>query len=207
MRPRLLAALAMVLLAPAARAATRPHLDGIPAHIRADEEIRITWSGLGPDVHEAELELSLGGGRWVRISPELEAREAGFVWHVPAGLSGPARLRLRYGGEGFEDEGEVSTPFVIEPGNRGVVSIAPDRELGEWWCLGREAGALPASQVSGAATLHRSGPSLALAPETERFARDVGMVVSRTPVRECSRRGCTPASHPVGLSRSYPLRI
>jgi hypothetical protein len=169
MRPRLLAALAMLLLAPAARAATRPHLEGIPAHIRAGAEICITWTGLGADVHEAELELSLAGGRWVRISPELEAREGGFSWHVPVGLSGPARLRLRYGGERFEAEGEVSTPFVIAPGNRGTVSVAPDRELGEWWCLGRDTGALPASQFS--ARPRSTGRSVARARARDRTFR------------------------------------
>jgi hypothetical protein len=210
MRHRLLTALAIlpVLLAPAARAATPPHLDGIPAHIRAGSEVRITWTGLGPKVHEAELELSLAGGHWVRISPELEAREEGFTWRVPAGLSGPARLRLRYGGEWFEAEGETSTPFVIESGHRTAASAAPDRELGEWWCLDRFAGALPsAHQMSGAVTLHRAGPSVALPPEPERFARVVAELVSRSPARERARRAREHVSPCVSPPRRHPLRI
>jgi hypothetical protein len=207
MRPRLHAALALVLLAPAAHAATGPRLDGIPARVRAGAEVRITWTGLGPEVHEAELELSLAGGRWVRISPELEAREAGFTWRVPAGLSGPARLRLRYGGEWFESEGELSAPFRIEPGNGVTAAAAPGRELGEWWCLARDSGTLPSARVSGAATLHLTGPSLALSPEPERFARAVAALVSRSPARGPSCRAREHVAHVVAPPRSYPLRI
>src|SRR5262245_24613566 len=99
MRAPLPVVLVLALLAAAAPAGAAPRLGGIPARVRAGVELRITWYGLGADAHEAELELSLAGGRWVRISPELEAREGGYTWRVPSRLSGPARLRLKYGGE------------------------------------------------------------------------------------------------------------
>src|SRR5215471_20165452 len=99
MRSPLLAALAIGLLAAATPAVAAPRLQGVPARVRGGSELRVTWSGLGSGAHEAELELSLAGGRWVRVSPELDAREGGFTWRVPAGLAGPARLRLRFGGE------------------------------------------------------------------------------------------------------------
>jgi len=108
------ALVALVLAVSATSAAAEPRLLGIPTHVPAGGRLHIRWTGRGQEVHEAELELSLGGGRWTRISPELEAREGGFTWQLPAELSGPARLRLRYGGEGFEAEGRVSAPFVIE---------------------------------------------------------------------------------------------
>src|SRR5262245_28478622 len=94
----------LLLMLAATPAAAHPHLEGLPARVHAGSPLHITWAGLGPEVHEAELELSLAGERWVRISPELEAREGGFMWQVPATLSGPARLRLKYGGEWFEAE-------------------------------------------------------------------------------------------------------
>lgn len=99
MRPSVLLAFVLALIVTAAPAAAEPELHGIPVHVRAGTDLEITWTGLGPEAHEAELELSLSGGRWVRISPELEVREGHFTWHVPAGLAGPARLRLKYGGE------------------------------------------------------------------------------------------------------------
>src|SRR5262249_35825585 len=114
MCPPLSDVLALLVLLVAAPAAAGPHLAGIPARVQAGAELHIGWVGLGPEVHEAELELSLAGGLWIRISPELEAREGGFIWRVPANLAGPARLRLRYGGGWFEAEGEVSMPFRIE---------------------------------------------------------------------------------------------
>src|SRR5580765_284760 len=145
MRPPLIASLALALLAVAAPATASPRLHDIPTRVRAGTDLRITWTGLGPEAHEAELELSLAGGHWVRISPELDAREGGFTWHVPAGLAGPARLRLRYGGEWFEAEGDVSMPFVLEPG--AVSTRVPNSDVDEWWRLGRQAESLPGPLV------------------------------------------------------------
>ena len=203
MRPPLAPALA--LLVAAAPASASPHLHGIPAHVRAGQELRLTRSGLGREAQEAELELSLAGGRWVRISPELEAREGGFAWRVPAALAGPARLRLKYGGERFEAEGEVSTPFVIEADPAAVVSRAPGAALAEWWS-GPHSGARPSPSVSGAASLHATGPAVALSPEPDRVARAADTPVARSRFRASPRtradavvRGSPP--------RSFPLRI
>ena len=207
MRPLFLAALALAMAAAAVPAAAAPRLHGIPPHVRAGTDLEITWTGLGPEAHEAELELSLAGGRWVRISPELDAREGRFTWNVPAGLAGPARLRLRYGGEWFEAEGELSTPFVLEAAADGLAGGAPDAGLGEWWCLGRNAGTLPAERLSGAASLQRSDPSLALTPEPDRMTRAVVSAIARATAHEpaSAHRALTP--HRASLSRTYPLRI
>jgi hypothetical protein len=211
MRPPLLAGLALValiaLVALVAPASAAPRLDGIPTHVTAGTELRITWLGLGPEAHEAELELSLDGGRWVRVSPELDAREGGYTWHVPAGLAGPARLRLKYGGEWFEAAAEVSTPFVLEAGEGVTTMRVPDPGLGEWWCLGRGSGTLPLPQVSGAVSLRRLGPALALSPEPDRMARLVGSSVARSPARQPASARGGHAPHRVSAPRSFPLRI
>jgi hypothetical protein len=207
MRPPSLAALALVMVASVASAADAPRLHGIPTHVRAGTDVKITWTGLGPEAHEAELELSLAGGRWVRISPELEAREGGFTWHVPAGLVGPAQLRLKYGGEWFEAEGELSMPFLLEAADGASPSRTGDAGLGEWWCLGRSTGTVPAVRFSGAATLHLSDPSLALSPEPDRNTRAACAPIVGARVRESAviHRERTPQR--ASLSRMYPLRI
>jgi len=205
MRPLSLAALVLVV-ASAAPATAAPRLQGIPTHVRAGTELRITWTGLGPEAHEAEIELSLAGGRWVRISPELEAREGGFTWHVPAGLAGPARLRLKYGGDWFEAEGELSAPFVLVSTAGAGAGRTPDAGLGEWWCLGH-AGSLPSPRFSGAASLHRIEPSLALSPEPHRMARAVSSPIARAPAREPTSVRHERTPHRASPSRMSPLRI
>ena len=205
MRAPLLAAIVIGLLVAAAPAAAAPRLVGIPAHVRGGTELRIRWTGLGPEADEAELELSLAGGRWVRISPELDAREGGFTWRVPSGLAGPARLRLRYGGEGFETEGDVSMPFVLQ--SDAVANRAPDAGVGDWWSLGRRAASLPDAHVAGAPSLQPRVASFALTPEPDRMARLAMSFAGQTPVRTPAatqrdfvrRRG-----DPV---RCHPLRI
>src|SRR5215472_17243944 len=149
MRPPVLAAIALLLAA--APAAAAPRLVGLPAHVRGGAELHVRWTGLGPEADEAELELSLAGGRWVRISPELDAREGSFTWRVPSGLTGPARLRLRHGGEGFEADGDVSAPFVLE--SDLATSRAPDASAGDGWSLGRMPASLPGAHVAGSPSL------------------------------------------------------
>lgn len=203
MRTSLLAAIAIALLV-AAPAAAAPRLVGIPGHVRGGTELRIRWTGLGPEADEAELELSLAGGRWVRISPELDAREGGFTWRVPSGLTGPARLRLRSGGEGFETEASVSMPFVLES---DAAANAPDAGVGDGWSLGRRAAGLPGAHVAGAPSLQPRVASLALSPEPDRMARlamsFAGHTSARTAAvtqRDLVRRRGDPA-------RCCPLRI
>ncbi|MEQ1831803.1 MAG: hypothetical protein ABL977_02025 [Candidatus Eisenbacteria bacterium] len=105
----------------------------VPADVlRAGERVTIEWSGLEPGTHEVEIELSLAGGRWVRISPELEARDGQYLWIVPSGHTGPARLRLRAGGEHRE---EVVARLDLQLGT--ALDSPPARVDGsaEWWNL------------------------------------------------------------------------
>ena len=136
----ILTALVLSFALPAGVAA-RAALHGIPSELRGGERVEIRWSGLDPDVHEVELELSLGGARWVRISPEMEALEGGYTWLVPSGLAGPARIRLRAGGEQGEREvAEQSLCFVAESGAGPGASLATPG----WWDLGPDHGPAPA---------------------------------------------------------------
>jgi len=196
---------AIALLLAAAPAAAAPRLVGLPAHVRGGAELHVRWTGLGPEADEAELELSLAGGRWVRISPELDAREGSFTWRVPSGLTGPARLRLRHGGEGFEADGDVSAPFVIE--SDLATSRAPDASAGDGWSLGRMPASLPGAHVAGAPSLQPHVASLALSPEPDRMARLAVSFAGHAPVRApvTPRRNSVP--HCGSGPRSHPLRI
>ena len=128
------AALILLLLALAAsNAHAVATLRGLPAVAHPGDRLELRWGGLGMAAEEAELELSLDGGRWVRISPELDAHEGRFEWQVPEWASGVARLRLRVGGEGFEESEACAREFVI----RGAGADAPTAPAGEWWRLER----------------------------------------------------------------------
>ena len=125
--------LAMLLLArPHAAHARTPAL-GVPVTAIAGEQLVVRWADLPAGVGEVELELSLDGGRWVRISPELESAEGRFVWRVPALASGHAVVRLLGGGEGFERELMASREFRIDA--RVALSSARPTTL-DWWTVG-----------------------------------------------------------------------
>ena len=128
MRP-IAAFLLLLLLACAvpARAAVRLVAPEARA-LRAGDSVELRWEGLDPAVTEVEFELSLDGGRWIRVSPELDALEQRWVWRVPALASENARLRLRCGGVRREEVAATSAAFRID------VVPGDDREfLGEWW--------------------------------------------------------------------------
>jgi hypothetical protein len=133
---------AMLLLArPQPARAEIPAL-ALPGVVRAGESVEIRWSDLPASAEEVELELSLDGGRWVRISPELEARERHFLWRVPRMSSARARLRLRAGGRDagrdFEDEVTVSAGFRIECPEPLTAGRA---RTPDWWQVGSRVGA------------------------------------------------------------------
>ena len=102
--------------------------------VRTGETAEIRWTLPGPDVDELEILMSLDGGRRfpLRVSPEIEAATCRFLWHVPRGLSGQARLRVRYNLRGRETLGEPTAVFTIlavAPGE----SPSPLVHEGEWW--------------------------------------------------------------------------
>src|SRR5689334_934726 len=96
--PRSLPALLALLLLAApltARAAVR--LSASSAEARSGDLIELRWSGLDPGVEEVELEYSVSGGHWIRLSPELDGEEREYRWRSPAGVAGLVRVRLRQG--------------------------------------------------------------------------------------------------------------
>ena len=161
MRPLLPILFAAMLCAPAASAA--PRLDGLPRSPRAGDVVHLTWTGLEHDVREVELELSLDGGHWVRVSPEMDAREGHFDWTVPAWASGIARLRLRSGGELFEKIAVVSEAFAI-PATDRMPRLAADTE---WWGLHSSGSVRPRTELGFAW-------ELALEPLAERETKPLG---------------------------------
>ena len=146
--PWLLSAVVLTLASVfATDAGARARLEGIPAEVRGGDRLEIRWSDLDRDVHEVELELSLGGARWVRISPEMEAYEGHFTWRVPERLAGDARIRLRAGeggGRGERDVAEVSFRLV----SASVAVPAAARATPGWWDVGSDEAALPCGVFS-----------------------------------------------------------
>lgn len=161
----LVALLALLVLAPAAGAATV--LTASRAVAVAGETIVFDWRGLADDAQEVELELSLDGGRWIRVSPGLEPREGRFVWTVPTGLVGEARVRLRAGGR-HDEQVVAETPLRLA----AAIVLGPRTTHEDWWSL--ESHGAPRSSMrehavwSALATTtaftHESSPTLADAP-------------------------------------------
>jgi hypothetical protein len=124
----LVALLALVAQAPVARAAAM--LTASRDLATVGETILFDWQGLSDDAHEVELEVSLDGGRWLRMSPGLEPREGHFEWTVPAGLVGSARVRLRVGGRHDERVvAEVPLRLVAD------TVTGPRSTSEDWWSL------------------------------------------------------------------------
>lgn len=136
--PRIALLLLLLLtVAPASLARAAATL-GAPAHaVRAGEQVELTWSGLPIDAEEAELEWSPTGKRWLRLTPELDAREGRYVWRVPHGVTGTVRVRLRAGDE--HDEWIAAECTLELSADDSAPGPAPGRKLPEWWDLGEHA--------------------------------------------------------------------
>lgn len=139
-----------------------PMLRASADQVRAGETLTIEWSRLPAGTHEVELELSLDGGRWLRISPELEAHEGRFVWTVPAGLSGTARVRLRYGREHEEHEGGMVALELPAPEHAPVPGAL--LAAGDWWNVGHPSTDAPLSDLGEGASLAPAMQSLHALP-------------------------------------------
>ncbi len=167
MRHWLTALLLLVLLLPASRAEAAARLHG-PAGtvLRPGDVVELRWDGLDAGVREVELELSLDGGRWVRISPEMHALEGRWEWRVPNVAAERARIRLRAGGEHREEVAAVGADFRIAAA--GSRAGAERRDfLGEWWP------ALDTRTIGAARTGLRDGDQAVLANATGHAKADV----------------------------------
>jgi len=155
MRPLSIVFALLLGAAAATRAAADvPALADPPNEVAAGEQVTLQWRGLPAAAREVELELSLDGGRWIRISPELDSRGAAWCWRVPDLPSGAARLRLRYGGEHFEGTTRATGTFRV---TGSVASPERRREhAGEWW------GALSSAPHGAPGTLRTAGDEISL---------------------------------------------
>jgi len=181
-------------LAPATVLASA-RLDGIPEQVREGDRVEVRWSALDPDVEEVELELSVAGSRWVRISPEMEALEGRYVWRVTGGLAGPARIRLRAGGERGERE-VASHAFTIVP--QGIAKPAAILAWPDGWDLAERSG--PAA--AGALAAEHARYSLLVETPVAATSPSAGAESEehRTPARESAHRFVLPTT---GALRSF----
>jgi len=201
--------LAMFLLArPQPVLAMTPALV-VPGAVEGGQRVELRWDGLTGAAEEVELELNLDGGRWVRISPELEARDGRYVWTVPAVTSAHARLRLRAGGSDaggdFEDVAATSAEFCI--GSHGSGSLGQDPAL-EWWHVGERAAApgwgrgQPGPNWCGECASHLSAPdsrSQTLAPAAASACSRVDGRIAYSFPRPANAGRTTPRGRPLRL--------
>ncbi len=110
----------------------------------AGQLVDVRWEGLPADVDEMELLLEVDrSAAWhLRLTPELAATTRTYPWRVPNLPGSRATLRLRWGRDGVETEGEPSAPFRIEVDPRAPLAGARFRS-GEWWIAESSAAALP----------------------------------------------------------------
>lgn len=79
------------------RASAAVRLVASHSELRAGDVVTFEWSGLPEGIEEVELEYAAPGGRWARLSPEIEAEEREYRWKTPAGVAGAIRVRLMHG--------------------------------------------------------------------------------------------------------------
>jgi len=184
--------------------------------------VEVSWEPIcrvagTPQIDEAEIVLSLDGGRTfpMRVSPELKPCTSKYLWKVPALPTGQARLALRTG----IDEWDLAERLeIVSAGFR--ILAEPDgrveqllRRMAEWWIV-QEPEALTAEDL-----LERrlGGPPSAQAASAERAETAVpghGPGVER-PRRQAAidpSAGSLPAlSRPFASARfasaSTPLRL
>lgn len=101
--------------------------------IPAGETFVIRWSALATDVEEMELLLSVDGGRSypLRLTPQLDPRSGSFHWFVPNLPTDRARLRVRYGRRGAENDAEPGGVFRIVGAPLHAAEVR--YHGGEWW--------------------------------------------------------------------------
>jgi hypothetical protein len=116
--------------------------------------VDVVWSSFPDDVEELELLLSIDGGRTfpLRLTPQIDPRSGSFTWVVPRVAAQAARLRIRFGRDGDEIEGEPGAPFSIYV--PALLRPAPFlRRDGEWWIAEDRCSVPPAPGLSEAETV------------------------------------------------------
>ena len=207
MAPRLRTLLALLALAVPfaprlARAASSPLAWPGPV-VSAGDTVALTWRALPGEAEELEVLLSLDDGRTfpVRVSPEIEAREGGYRWRVPALATEHARLRIRYGVAHHEIETEPTAAFRIalasaprEPG--------PLFREGAYWPGADPGRRRDAFAGGGGFDRHHSAATGAAPPPRAPAAR-----TSRDAARGEPLAGLTCAPRTAGAPSSRPTRV
>ena len=199
---RILLALLLLAMPLAARASDALRLSAQEA--RAGDAITIEWSRLPAGTDEVELELALDGGRWLRISPELEAHEGRFVWRVPAGLVGDARVRLRYGLGNEEHEGAIVSLTLSATGDAASPNMS--RAAGEWWNVGEHDAPGAPTGFSGGASLAPTLATLTGVLNDPSFETLVPLDDPRFTARAPARSTLAPPARRFTAPRNAPLR-
>jgi len=185
-----------------ARDASRARLEGVPAVVRSGQVLEVRWRDLPADVREVELELSVDGGRWSRISPELEALEGSFLWRVPEGVAGPAVVRLRAGGAAGEREvAESAFRLVGRVDGPGPALAWPG-----WWTREPRAGPAGAGFACPGPGLRAAAPDAPLAPPAQAGIERESAPVAAPGRRTAARPASLASSRRFRAPRRLPLR-
>jgi hypothetical protein len=135
MRSPLALAFALLLasVAPAAADGARV-LPLASDRVRAGQVVEARWAGVPRDAQEAELLLSLDGGRHfaIRVSGEVDPRDGRVQFRVPNLPAESALLRLRYGNAAEEHLSAPGAPFRIEADASRPFERRQIHE-GSWW--------------------------------------------------------------------------
>ncbi|HEY6931481.1 MAG TPA: hypothetical protein VJA66_17555 [Thermoanaerobaculia bacterium] len=133
-----LAAAVLMGAAPAAFAAPGFLRPAGSEQLEPGSTVELLWvlDGLSPDVREAELVLSLDGGRTfpVRVTGDFEPATRRLLWRVPALPTNQARLALRAGAdeEPAQEALKIISPAFVISGS------VPDSALEELFAVGSE---------------------------------------------------------------------
>jgi hypothetical protein len=115
----------------------------------AGQLLDVRWSLFPDAVEEMELLLSIDGGRYfpLRLTSQIDPRTGSFGWVVPRVAASAAQLRIRFGRDGEEIEGEPSASFSIAV--PPLLHQAPFlRREGEWWIAPDGCSILPVPELS-----------------------------------------------------------
>jgi hypothetical protein len=114
------------------------------APLVAGQLVEIGWERLPDEVDEMELLLDMDSGAQLRLrlTPQLAGATRSYLWKVPNILASRARLRLRWGRDGVEVEGEPSAPFAILPNLTSKFDGISSR-CGELWLVEEPVAAEP----------------------------------------------------------------
>lgn len=177
--------------------------------LRAGELVEVRWQGLPDDVDEMELllEVDHAAAVRVRLTPQLGGASRGYTWRVPNLPGRCAALRLRWGRDGVETEGEASAPFSILSDPAAPLD-GVRFQRGEWWIGGGPSSPvdLPWRGLGRAFQLPSGAPPPATTVNLESLEPS-GAGCRHAPPPAATLRSATATCIPVEVSAHRPLTI